>query len=266
MRKAEIEPITRLEGHGKITVFLDDNGKVENAFLQVVEFMGYEKFLKGMPMEEVPRTASTICGVCRAVHFSASLKAADEVFSAPPTETAKKIRELLLLAHHIEDHTEILYALGLPDFIVGPTAPPQERNLLGVAKKVGKELVKDILEKRFSAAKIVEILGGKPVHPVAAVPGGWAKRVTEEEKREIEKLSDNLLELGKLTVELFKDVVVKNPEYSRLLKEEEFNVVTNYLGTVDENGKVAYYEGTQVVVSPDGEEIVRFRGKEYLDV
>ena len=228
--------------------------------------MGYEKFLKGMPMEEVPRTASTICGVCRAVHFSASLKAADEVFSAPPTETAKKIRELLLLAHHIEDHTEILYALGLPDFIVGPTAPPQERNLLGVAKKVGKELVKDILEKRFSAAKIVEILGGKPVHPVAAVPGGWAKRVTEEEKREIEKLSDNLLELGKLTVELFKDVVVKNPEYSRLLKEEEFNVVTNYLGTVDENGKVAYYEGTQVVVSPDGEEIVRFRGKEYLDV
>ncbi|SMP07756.1 F420-non-reducing hydrogenase subunit A [Desulfurobacterium pacificum] len=266
MRKAEIEPITRLEGHGKITVFLDDNGNVENAFLQVVEFMGYEKFLQGMPIEEVPRTASTICGVCRAVHFSASLKAADQIFSAEPPPAAKKIRQLLLLAHHIEDHTEILYALGLPDFICGPTAPPQERNLIGVAKRVGKELVKDILQKRFSAAKIVEILGGKPVHPVAAVPGGWAKKVTEEEKAEIEKLSDDLLELGKMTVELFKEIVVKNPEYSKLLKEENFNVVTNYMATVDENNKVTYYHGTQVVVSPEGKEIVRFTGKEYLDV
>ncbi|MEO2065628.1 MAG: Ni/Fe hydrogenase subunit alpha [Desulfurobacteriaceae bacterium] len=266
MKKLVVEPITRLEGHGKITVFLDDKGNVEDAFLQVVEFMGYEKFLQGMPMEEVPRTASTICGVCRAVHFTASLKAADQIFSAEPPPAAKRIRELLLLAHHIEDHTEVLYALGLPDFICGPTAPPQERNLMGVAKKLGKEVVKDILKKRFSAARIVEILGGKPVHPAAAVPGGWAKRVTKEEKEEIERLSDDLVELGKVSVELFKEVVLKNPEYSKLLKEESFNVVTNYMGTVDENKKVTYYDGTQVVVSPEGKEIIRFTGKEYLKV
>ena len=266
MKKAVIEPITRLEGHGKITVFLDESGKVENTFLQVVEFMGYEKFLEGMPMEEVPRTASTICGVCRAVHFSASLKAADQIFSAEPPPAARKIRELLLLAHHIEDHTEVLYALGLPDFICGPTAPPHERNLMGVAKRIGKELVKDILNKRFSAARIVEILGGKPVHPAAAVPGGWSKRVTPEEKEEIERLSDDLIELGKITVELFKEVVLKNPEYSKLLKEEKFNVVTNYMGTIDERGKTTYYEGTQVVISPEGKEITRFTGREYLEV
>jgi F420-non-reducing hydrogenase large subunit len=265
MRKVKIEPITRLEGHGKITVFLDDNGNVEEAFLQVVEFMGYEKFLQGMPIEEVPRTASTICGVCRAVHFTASLKAADEIFSVKPPPVAQKLRELLLLAHHIEDHTEILYALGLPDFICGPTAPPEERNILGVAKKLGKELVKEILEKRFSAARIVEILGGKPVHPVAAIPGGWAKSITEEERKEILKLIDDCIALGKTTVELFKEVVVKNPEYSKLLKEEQFNVVTNYMGTVDENGKVTYYDGVQKIVSPEGREVARFKGKEYLN-
>jgi len=265
MREIKIEPITRLEGHGKITIFLDENGNVEEVFFQVVEFMGYEKFLQGMPIEEVPRTASTICGVCRAVHYTAATKASDEIFSVEPPPVAKKLRELLLLAHHIEDHTEILYALGLPDFICGPTAPPQERNLIGVAKKVGKETVKEILKKRFSAARIVEILGGKPVHPVSTLPGGWAKTLTEEERQEILKLADDCLELGKITVEFFKEVVLKNPEYRSWLKNEHFNVVTNYLGTVDENMKVAYYDGTQRIVSPEGKEVARFKGKEYLN-
>ena len=265
MRKIEIEPITRLEGHGKITIFLDDSGNVDEVFFQVVEFMGYEKFLQGMPIEEVPRTASTICGVCRAVHFTASLKASDEIFSVEPPPVAKKLRRLLFLAHHIEDHTEILYALGLPDFICGPTAPPEERNIIGVAKRVGRDVVKDILKKRFSAVRIVEMLGGKPAHPVSAIPGGWSRNITEEERQEILRLADDCIELGKTTVNLFKEIVVKNPEYSKLLRSDTFEVVTNYLGTVDENEKVAYYDGTQKIVSYDGKEIGRFRGKEYLD-
>ncbi len=265
MKKAVIEPITRLEGHGKITVFLDDNGKVDEVFFQVVEFMGYEKMVEGAPIEEVPRIASTICGVCRAVHFMASLKAGDGVFGVEPPPVAKKLRKLLLSAHHIEDHTEILYAMGLPDFIVGPTAPPEKRNLLGVAEKIGKDVVKDILNKRFAAARIVEILGGKTAHPAPAIPGGWAKSLKPEEVEEIKKLSDECLELGKRSVELFKEVVVNNPEYSKLLREEKFNLRTNYMGTVDENGKVAYYEGVQRIISPSGEEVGRFTGKEYLE-
>ena len=265
MKKLVIEPITRLEGHGKITVFLDENGKVDEVFFQVVEFMGYEKLVEGAPIEEVPRIASTICGVCRAVHFMASLKASDQIFSVEPPPVAKKLRELLLSAHHIEDHTEILYAMGLPDFICGPTAPPEKRNLLGVAEVVGKEFVKEILQKRFSAARIVEILGGKTAHPAASVPGGWSKSLKREEVEEIKKLADDCLELGKQSVELFKEVVVKNPEYSELLKNENFNVVTNYMGTVDENGKVAYYEGEKVIVDPEGKTVGEFEGKEYLN-
>ena len=265
MRKVEIEPITRLEGHGKITVFLNDNGNVDNVFFQVVEFMGYEKFLQGMPIEEVPRTASTICGVCRCVHFTAAMKASDEIFSVRPHPVAEKLRTLLLLAHHIEDHTEVLYALGLPDFICGPSSPPEERNIIGVAKKVGKELVKDVLNKRFSAVKIVEMLGGKPAHPVSAIPGGWSRSITEEERREILKLADDCIELGKMTVEIFKEFVLKNPEYVKFLRDEDFNLKTNYMATVDENGFVSYYDGIQRIISPEGKIIAEFKGKEYLN-
>ena len=109
------------------------------------------------------------------------------------------------------------------------------------------------------------MLGGKPSHPVSAIPGGWSRHITEEERQEILQLADDCIELGKMTVNIFKEVVLKNPEYAELLKGDTYKVVTNYLGTVDENEKVAYYDGTQKFVSYDGREIARFRGKEYLN-
>ena len=265
MQKIEINPMTRLEGHGKITIFLDDKGNVDNVFFQVMEFMGYEKFIIGMPIEEVPRTVSTICGVCRGVHFTASLKASDEIYGVIPTPTAKKLREMLFLAHMIEDHMEILYALGLPDFVCGPTAPPEERNLIGLIRKVGVDIGKDVLKKRFAAVRIFEMLGGKPSHPVAGIPGGWSKALTEEERQEILKLADKCIELGKFTLKIFEDIVLKNPEYVELMKGDMYKVVTNYLGTIDEDGKVAYYDGTQRIIDTKGNEIGRFKGKEYLN-
>ena len=107
MRKIEISPITRLEGHGKIAIFLDDSGNVDDAFFQTVEFRGFEKFLQGMPMEEVPRTVSTVCGVCRGVHFTASMKASDGVFGVTPPPAGRKLRELFFNAHYVEDHSVI---------------------------------------------------------------------------------------------------------------------------------------------------------------
>ncbi|NPA39091.1 MAG: Ni/Fe hydrogenase subunit alpha [Thermodesulfobacteria bacterium] len=265
MKKIEINPMTRLEGHGKITIFLNDNGEVEAAFFQVMEFMGYEKFLIGMPLEEVPRTVSTICGVCRGVHFTASLKAADEIYGVKPNETARKIREIFYYSHLIEDHMEIIYALGLPDFVCGPTAPPAERNLIGLIKKVGVDVGKQVLKWRFAAVRIFEILGGKPSHPVAAIPGGWSKKVTKEEYEEMQKYADECVELGKFTLKALKDLVLSNPEYVELMKGDVYKVVTNYLGTVDEKNRVTYYDGTQRVVDTKGNEMYRFKGKEYLD-
>ncbi|OAT84842.1 Ni/Fe hydrogenase subunit alpha [Desulfotomaculum copahuensis] len=265
MKRIEINPMTRLEGHGKITIFLDEQGNVDNAFFQTVELRGYERFLTGMPIEEVPRTVSTICGVCRAVHYTASVKAADAVYKAEPTPTAKKIRELFLNAHYVEDHCAILYALGFPDFVVGPTANPAARNLIGLIEAVGAETGRLVLKKRYSAVKVLEMLGGKPIHPVAALPGGWSKRVTEEERREILALSQDMVELGQITLKVFEDVVLKNQAYMELVTGDMYKVVCNYMGTVDEQNRAQYYDGTQRIIDAQGDEIGRFRGKEYLD-
>ncbi|RJX20963.1 MAG: Ni/Fe hydrogenase subunit alpha [Ammonifex sp.] len=256
--------MTRLEGHGKISVFLDEQGNVDNVFFQTVELRGYERFLTGMPIEEVPRTVSTICGVCRCVHFTAAVKAADAVYHVQPTPTARKIRELLLNAHYVEDHTAILYALGFPDFVVGPTADAGARNLIGLIQAVGADVGKLVLRKRYAAVKVIEMLGGKPIHPVAALPGGWSKRVTEQERTEILALADEMVELGELTLKVFGDVVLKNQDYMDLVTGDVYKVVCNYMGTVDDKNRVQYYDGTQRIVDTEGKEIGRFKGKDYL--
>ncbi|MEE4243375.1 MAG: nickel-dependent hydrogenase large subunit, partial [Desulfopila sp.] len=265
MKKIEINPMTRLEGHGKIAIFLDDAGNVDEAFFQVVEFRGFEKFLVGMPIEEVPRTVSTICGVCRGVHFTAAMKASDGVYGVKPTAVARKLRELFFNAHYVEDHAVILYALGLPDFVVGPNAPAAERNVVGLINAVGAEIGREVLKKRGYAVKIFELLGGKPNHPVAAIPGGWSKTLNEVEREQIEGWAHELIDLSKLTLKVFADVILGNPEYMELVTGDMYKVPVNYMGSVDENGMVALYDGTQKVVDVNGNDLYTFTGMEYID-
>ena len=265
MRKIEINPITSLEGHGKIAIFLDDNGNVDDAFFQTVEFRGYEKFLEGMPMEEVPRTVSTVCGVCRGVHFTASMKASDGVFGVTPPPAGRKLRELFFNAHYVEDHAVILYALGFPDFVVGPEANPAERNVIGLINAVGVEVGRDVLRRRGLAVKMFELLGGKPNHPVAAIPGGWSKQLNETERKQIEEWSKELVGLGELTLQVFDDVVLKNDKYMELVTGDMYKVEVGYMGSVDENDRITYYDGIQKVIDSDGKPIGTFQGKGYLD-
>ncbi|MDP3481660.1 MAG: Ni/Fe hydrogenase subunit alpha, partial [Desulfoprunum sp.] len=265
MKKIEINPMTRLEGHGKIAIFLDEHGNVDEAFFQVVEFRGFEKFLVGLPIEEVPRTVSTICGVCRGVHFTAAMKASDGVYGVTPTPTAIKLRELFFNAHYVEDHAVILYALGLPDFVVGPGAPAAQRNIVGLINAVGADLGREVLRKRGLAVKIFEMLGGKPIHPVAAIPGGWSRTINEDERKQILGWSEELVELGQLTLKVFGDVVLKNPAYMELVTGDMYSVPVNYMGTVDAHGDMALYDGTQKVVDLNGKELFSFTGLEYID-
>lgn len=265
MKKIEINPMTRLEGHGKIAIFLDDTGNVDEAFFQVVEFRGFEKFLEGLPIEEVPRTVSTICGVCRGVHFTAAMKASDGVYGVQPTETARKLREIFFNAHYIEDHAVVLYALGFPDFVVGPDAPAGDRNVIGLINAVGAEVGREVLRKRGLAVKIFELLGGKPNHPVAALPGGWSKTINEAERKQIDEWADELIELGQLTLKVFDDIVLKNPHYLELVTGDIYKVPVNYMGSVDADNNVALYDGTQKVIDVNGNEIARFTGMDYLD-
>ena len=131
MKRISINPITRLEGHGKIEIFLDEEGNVANTYFQVPELRGFEQFCVGRRAEEMPVITNRICGVCPEAHHMASVKALDRLFGVEPPPAAKKIRELLYMAFFVTDHTTHFYALGGPDFIVGPDAPPAERNILG---------------------------------------------------------------------------------------------------------------------------------------
>src|SRR5204863_5133051 len=134
---------------------------------------GFEQFCVGRRAEEMPVIMSRVCGVCPEAHHIASVKALDAVFAAPPPPAARKIRELLYSAFYVTDHTTHFYALGGPDFIVGPDAPPAERNILGVVRKVGLDIGKAVIECRARNHEVIRMLGGRGIHPTAGLPGGW---------------------------------------------------------------------------------------------
>ena len=265
MKKITIDPITRLEGHGKIEIFLNDEGEVDKAYLQIPELRGFEKFSEGRPAEEMPRITTMICGVCPTAHHMASTKALDDLFKVEPTPTAKKIRELMYNAFQAEDHILHFFFLGGPDFVVGPQAPAAERNILGVIAKAGLEAGGKVIEVRKRMRNILRIIGGKPVMPSCGLPGGVSKGINEEERQTIIEAGEYGVDFCQFALGLFDDVVLKNKEYVDLVTGDVYKHRTYYMGLVDENNKVNFYDGIIKVVDPNGKEFVKFRAQEYLD-
>ena len=260
-----IDPITRLEGHGKIEIFLDDEGNVSNTYFQVPELRGFEQFCIGRLVEEMPRITTRICGVCPEAHHLASAKAADAVYGVEIPSPAKKLRELLYSAFFAGDHTTHFYILGGPDFIMGPDAPPAERNILGVIGKVGLELGKKVIKQRALSHEISRMLGGKPIHPVSAVPGGMSKGLNREEHERVLEIGRESVEFAKLTFKVFEDIVLKNSDYVELIKSDIYNnIKTHYMGLVDENNKVNFYDGDVRIVDLEAKEYARFKPEDYL--
>lgn len=265
MKRVTIDPVTRLEGHGKIEIFLDDNGNVANAYFQVPELRGFEKFAEGRPVEEMPRITPRICGVCPEAHLMASAKACDAVYGCELPPTAKKLRELQYSAFYLGDHTTHFYALGAPDFVVGPDAPKAKRNVLGVIETAGIEAGKAVIKTRRECHEVAQILGGKPVTPMNAIPGGMSKGLNEEERRRIEQIARDGIEFAKFTFKIFEDVVLKNKAYVDLILSDAYTFPTYYMGLVDENNKVNFYDGKVRVVDPDGKEHCKYAPHEYLN-
>lgn len=265
MKTVSIDPITRLEGHGKISIFLDEYGNVANAFLQVPELRGFEKFCEGRLAEDLPIITTRICGVCPVAHHTASAKALDEAFSVEPTDTAKKLRELMYAGYFIYDHILHFYFLGAPDFIVGPDAPPSERNIIGVLKKVGLDMGREVIRHRAYGQKITEILGGKATHPVSGLPGGVSKGLTEAERSEIESMAHSSVKFALSTLNIFSDVFLKNSDYLEMIRDDELQLETYNMGLVDGSNKVNFYDGDIRVTDQKGREVFRFKGSDYLD-
>lgn len=265
MKTVTIDPITRLEGHGKIAIFLNDEGDVENAYLQVPELRGFERFCEGRRAEDMPIITPRICGVCPVAHHMASTKALDAVYSVEPTPTAKKLRELMYSGYYVYDHTLHFYFLGAPDFVVGPDAPPAERNIFGVLKRVGLDVGKEVIKHRAYGQRIIEILGGKATHPTNGLPGGVSKGLSEEERLEIEGMACSSVEFAKFTLGVFNDVVLGNKDYVDLILSDPYQLKTYNMGLVDGDNRVSLYEGEIRVTDQRGREHDRFRAGDYLD-
>ena len=263
-KKVTINPVTRLEGHGKIEIFLDDKGNVEDAYFQVVELRGFERFCIGRPAEEMPRIVPNICGVCPTPHNMASTKALDDLYSVEPTPTAKLIRQLHYNAFYVEDHYVHFFFLAAPDFVVGPDADPAIRNIVGVVKKVGMDIGGKVIDVRKRCREIIRLIASKPCHPEGGLPGGVPRGITEEERKWIRETADFSVDFARFALELFKQVVLDNKEYLKLVLSDAYKLNTYYMGLVDDSKRVNFYEGKVRVINPKGDEYALFDYRDYV--
>jgi F420-non-reducing hydrogenase large subunit len=264
-RRVTIDPITRLEGHGRIDIFLDEAGEVERGYLQVPELRGFEVFSLGRPVEDMPQITSRICGVCPTAHHMAATKALDDLYGVTPPPAARLIRELVYNAFIVEDHALHFYLLGGPDFIVGPHAPAAERNVVGVIAKVGVEVGKKVIAMRRRLRELIAYFGGKAIHPVLGLPGGVSKPLAPQDLPAMQTLAADTLEFAQFTLQVFHDVVLKNTAYVKLIASDTYTHRTYYMGLVDGQNKVNFYDGLIRVVDPDGREYAKFPAQRYRE-
>ncbi|MBL0175842.1 MAG: Ni/Fe hydrogenase subunit alpha [Ignavibacteria bacterium] len=264
-RRITIDPITRLEGHGKIDIFLDENGDVDRAFFQIPELRGFEVFSLGRPAEDMPQITSRICGVCPTAHHMAATKALDDLYKVEPPPAAKKLRELLYSTFMLEDHALHVYVLGGPDFLVGPDAPAAARNIVGVIGAVGLEIGTRVISMRRRLREFIALLGGKVIHPVFGLPGGVAKGLASDELPRARELARDGLEFAQFTLQVFKDRVLANDEYLKMITSYPYTHRTYSMGLVDDANRLNFYDGNIRVTDPAGEVFARFPARQYAD-
>ncbi len=243
-----IAPVTRLEGHAKVTIELDDTGNVAETYVNVVELRGFEKFCIGRPVEELPRIVTSICGVCPWSHHLASAKANDAVFDVTPPPTGRKLRELCNAIAFTEEHILHFFFLAGPDFIMGPDADYTVRNVLGVVQ-ANPEVGRKVVRARHLGSQMLGIASGKSIHPVTAVPGGFSKPLTEKERDRMTPMAQEVLEFAKFAIAHVKENVF--PKYLEEIKTLGV-IETGFLGTVTDDGSMNLYDGKLRLMKPDG--------------
>jgi len=263
MKRITIDPITRLEGHGKITIFLDEAGDVANAYFQVPEFRGFEAFCEGRPVEEMPRITQRICGVCPSAHHMASAKAADRVYGVTPPPTALKIREMVYNAFVSGDHATHFYVLSGPDFLVGPDVDAAERNILGLIGRVGQRIGLRVIQHLQETHEVVAMLGGRFVHPVLAIPGGVAKGVTPDMQKRLIEIGEHLVDFGEFSLQIWRDAVLGSDEFRDMIASDAYYHRTYSMGLVDHQNRLNFYDGHVRVVDVQGREFARYAPEEY---
>jgi F420-non-reducing hydrogenase large subunit len=264
-RRITIDPITRLEGHGKIEILLDEHGNAESAFLQVPELRGFERFCVGRPAEEMPQLTAHVCGVCPAAHHLASARALDALYDAAPPAAARRIQALYYNLFLFEDHLLHYWYMGGPDFYAAPAAPAPMRSILGVLARVGQDLGRRILAVRKEARDLMAAIGGRTIHPVFALPGGLARPLDAETIRRVREAAPRLVAFAEDTLASFHAAVRGSGEYGAALGSEVFRVRCHSMGMVDDEDRLTFLDGRLRVVDPDGRELARFDPADWLE-
>jgi len=237
-RKIVIDPVTRVEGHGKVTIHLDDSGNVARAQFHVTQVRGFEKFCEGRLFWEMPVITSRICGICPVSHHLASAKAGDDLLGVELTPTAKRLRQLIHMAQFLQSHSLHFFHLASPDLLFGMDADPAIRNVIGVIAEMPDLAVTGVRLRAFGQ-KIIEELGDKRVHPNAAIPGGMNKALSPEKREEFLGQIDGMIAGVQIAVDLIKGYCQQNSEVAASFA----SFPSGYLGLVDDNGNLEIYDG-----------------------
>lgn len=264
-RRILIDPVTRLEGHGRIDIRLDEAGRVTRAVFQVPDFKGFEQFCVGRPAEELPILTQKICGVCPTAHHIAGTKALDELFGVTPPPAAKVIRELMHTAFIFEDHLLHLLYLGGPDLLTGATASAGERNIFGALAAIGDSVGRAAIAVRKQVRQLNALVSGSALYPVCGLPGGVSKPVDEAVRQEIRRTAQEALVFARDLMVLFHERVFTATSYMEMARSRIYDLDTYYMGLVDEKDRVAFYDGHLRIVTPSGGPWARFTADAYLD-
>ena len=237
-RTITIDPITRIEGHSKITIHLDDEGKVSDARFHVTQFRGFEKFCEGRPFYEMPLLMARTCGICPVSHLVAGAKACDEILAVKVPETAIMLRKIMNLAQIIQSHALSFFYLSSPDIVLGMDSPIEDRNLMGIVK-ANPELAKNGILLRKFGQKIIELLGGKRIHPSWVIAGGVSAPLTPEQRKIMLDSIPEALKAIQWTLDTVKPVFENFREEMRTFGK--FPSLS--MGLVNENNELEHYSG-----------------------
>lgn len=259
-QKVTIEPVTRIEGHAKVTIHLNDAGKVERAYMHVNEFRGFEKFCEGRMYFEMPYITPRICGICPVSHHLAAAKAGDALMNCPPPRPAALLRELMHMGQVIQSHGMHFFELAGPDLLLGFDSDPASRNVVGLIGANPGLATKAVMLRKYGQ-EIIHTLGGRRIHPVFAVPGGVNKSLKETERDTILQGVDEAIATIKVGIDLIRGWAEQNVE-----DINRFAVFpTGYFGLVTPENGLELYDGQIRLIDCDGRDLERFDGANYLD-
>jgi len=260
MQKITIEPVTRIEGHAKVTIHLNGKGKVDKAFMHVNEWRGFEKFTEGRPFFEMPQITPRICGICPVSHHLSSAKACDRVVGVTPPRPAQLLRELMHMAQFIQSHSMHFFELAGPDLLLGFDADPAIRNVVGVVQANPDVALKAVRLRAFGQ-DIIRKLGGKRIHPNHSIPGGVNAPLSVKDRDEILSQVDDMTDVVKIAMTVAKGWYEKNMDLVN-----SFAVFpSGYMGLVDAQGGLQLYDGMLRLVDSAGKKLEEFNPEKYLD-